>query len=63
MTDRGFDTNSESEGHGLMSIRERTTALGGKIQVESEPGQGTTTNLRVPLDGFSNGERPPAATT
>ena len=60
---RGFDTNSESEGHGLMSIRERTTALGGKIQVESEPGQGTTTNLRVPLDGSSNGERPPAATT
>jgi signal transduction histidine kinase len=60
---QGFDTNSESEGHGLMSIRERTTALGAKIQVESRLGQGTTTNLHVPLDGSSNGDRSPAATT
>jgi signal transduction histidine kinase len=49
---QGFDPNSESEGHGLMSIRERTAALGGKIQIESGPGQGTTTNLQAPLDGF-----------
>ena len=60
---QGFDTTSESEGHGLMSIRERTAALGGKIQIKSEPGQGTTTNLHVPLEGPSNGDRPPAATT
>jgi PAS domain S-box-containing protein len=47
---KGFDTNSDSDGHGLMSIRERTAALGGKIEIGSTPGQGTTVILRAPLD-------------
>lgn len=54
---KGFDPNGESEGHGMMSIRERTAALGGAIEIESTPGRGTTTTLRVPLEGPSNGQR------
>jgi hypothetical protein len=45
-----------------MSIRERTT-LGGTIEVTSERGRGTTTDLHVPLDGPSNGDRPAGVTT
>jgi signal transduction histidine kinase len=47
---KGFDTNGESDGHGLMSMRERTTALGGKMEIVSVPGEGTTITLRAPLD-------------
>jgi PAS domain S-box-containing protein len=60
---QGFDTNGESEGHGLMSIRERTAALGGTIEVTSERGRGTMTSLHVPLAGPSNGDRPAGITT
>jgi signal transduction histidine kinase len=47
---KGFDTGSDSDGHGLISIRERTAALGGKIEIVSTPGQGTTVVLRAPLE-------------
>jgi signal transduction histidine kinase len=60
---QGFNPNDESEGHGLMSIRERTAALGGTIAVTSERGKGTTTDLRVPLEAPSNGDRPAGGTT
>jgi signal transduction histidine kinase len=35
-------------GFGLFSIRERLHYLGGQVQVESEPGQGTKITLIVP---------------
>lgn len=47
---KGFDTQSDSDGHGLMSIRERTAALGGQIEIISKAGQGTTVILRAPLE-------------
>jgi PAS domain S-box-containing protein len=38
-----------SGGFGLFSIRERLRYLGGRLEVDSEPGQGTTVSLMVPL--------------
>jgi PAS domain S-box-containing protein len=52
---QGFDTQSESDGHGLMSMRERTAALGGQMEITSTPGQGTTIILRAPLGKHENG--------
>jgi len=47
---QGFDVTQESEGHGLVSMRERATAIGGTFYVSSSQGQGTTVTLAVPLD-------------
>jgi PAS domain S-box-containing protein len=50
----GFDVAAASQsrasgGFGLFSIRERLAALGGRISVESVPGDGTRISLEVPL--------------
>ncbi|MBI5524077.1 MAG: hypothetical protein HY910_15735 [Desulfarculus sp.] len=37
-----------AEGFGLFSIRERLQALGGSVEIDSSPGQGTTVTLRAP---------------
>lgn len=39
----------ETKGLGLFSIRERLGLFGGKLQVESEPGQGTCVTIRMPV--------------
>jgi signal transduction histidine kinase len=36
-------------GLGLRGMRERATTLGGQLQIESAPGQGTTIKLNIPL--------------
>jgi signal transduction histidine kinase len=46
---RGMDTSKIAEGVGLPSVRERITALGGRVQIESKPGQGTRVVLELPL--------------
>ena len=46
---KGFDTGSESDGHGLMSMRDRAAGLGAEFEAVSEPGRGTTVTLNVPL--------------
>ena len=55
---RGFDAAQLSRpsdgngmglgGHGLASMRRRAVALGGTFEVESEPGRGTISTLKVP---------------
>jgi PAS domain S-box-containing protein len=51
----GFDMSetgshwSRNEGFGLFSIRERLDYLGGRLEVESEPGRGTWATLTAPL--------------
>lgn len=45
---RGFEPESTSGGVGLRSMRERATALGGRVEIESQAGQGTHMRLRVP---------------
>lgn len=47
---RGFDTAVESEGHGLMSMRDRVAGLGGRLEMNSEIGVGSQTFLEISLD-------------
>jgi signal transduction histidine kinase len=46
---RGFDHAPARTGVGLSAMRERAEALGGNIEVESRPGEGTKVTVRVPL--------------
>jgi signal transduction histidine kinase len=53
----GFDTGDRRDrALGLVSMRERALALGGRLEVQSTPGQGTTVRLVCPL-----AERSPAS--
>jgi two-component system sensor histidine kinase UhpB len=45
----GFDPALASEGIGIIGMRERVFALGGTIQVRSQPGRGTTVAIKLPL--------------
>jgi signal transduction histidine kinase len=47
----GFDATATSYGTGLQGIADRLAALGGEMQVSSEPGGGTTVAGRVPAEG------------
>ncbi len=44
----GFDTAVRTDGFGLTSMRERAELVGGKLDVESTPGAGTTITARIP---------------
>jgi hypothetical protein len=51
----GFDVNGVlsrvgPQGLGLMGMRERVVALGGRLSVHSTPGQGTSVEFEVPLE-------------
>jgi len=52
----GFDTAeldtiaSDPKGFGLFSIQERFHALGGRLEIHSEPGRGTLVSLMLPMD-------------
>lgn len=46
---KGFSTNLDSDGHGLLSMQERAGSLGGQFSIVSTPGQGTTITLHVQL--------------
>jgi signal transduction histidine kinase len=37
-------------GNGLVNLRERLAAMGGKCDIDSRPGQGTKLILTVPLN-------------
>ena len=45
----GFRLGSEKGGWGLATMKERAAALGGSLQVHSEPGIGTRLTLRLPV--------------
>jgi signal transduction histidine kinase len=49
---RGFDPGAAApSGHyGLANMRERAIALGGRLDVESRPGEGTTVMMTVPVN-------------
>jgi signal transduction histidine kinase len=45
----GFDpTHTRVGGFGLVSMRERAEALGGRFRLESEAGSGTQIEVRLP---------------
>jgi PAS domain S-box-containing protein len=46
---QGFEPRTAPGGVGLKSMRERAAALGGKLEIESKPGEGTTVYLRMPV--------------
>lgn len=46
---RGFDPEALPPGVGTLGMRERTLGLGGRLEVESEPGAGTTVRFVAPL--------------
>jgi signal transduction histidine kinase len=46
----GFDSSASFPGHlGLVSMQERITRFGGRVEITSAPGAGTTVNVSVPL--------------
>src|SRR5262249_21777596 len=45
----GFDLSLAAEGHGLASMRERAMGIGGKLEITSNGGVGTTVSLTLPL--------------
>ncbi len=46
----GFDTRSTPRGHyGLTNMHERAAKVGGEVQIESAPGNGTRVNLFIPF--------------
>ncbi|HJQ25347.1 MAG TPA: ATP-binding protein [Blastocatellia bacterium] len=46
---KGFDAALDGDGHGLSSMRQRAEALGGKLDLTSRAGHGTTVTLVLPL--------------
>jgi signal transduction histidine kinase len=50
---RGFDPTQHVSGFGLHSMAERAEALGGRFKVISQPGQGCTLQVNVPMLGGS----------
>jgi signal transduction histidine kinase len=46
---RGFDVSARAPGFGLHGMRERVEAAGGRLDIESAPGEGTTVAVQVPL--------------
>lgn len=60
----GFDVESALEtprSFGLFSIQERLMRLGGRLDIVSQPGRGTTSSMSIPVDA-EDGMRTPVAT-
>jgi signal transduction histidine kinase len=52
----GFDPRGVGGArYGLASMRERAALIGGRLEVRSAPGEGTTVELIAPLDGRGTG--------
>jgi signal transduction histidine kinase len=48
---RGFDTAAvPGHGYGMTNLRERAGAVGGSMEITSQPGQGTTVRMSFPLE-------------
>lgn len=45
----GFDTSQDSDGFGLLGMRERVDLLDGELRLDSQPGQGTTVTVMLPV--------------
>ncbi|MDP2916538.1 MAG: GAF domain-containing protein [Dehalococcoidia bacterium] len=52
-----FSSNNGKRGLGLLGMKERVEVLGGKFQIQSEPGMGTQIAIEIPIswNGASNG--------
>jgi len=45
----GFDRSERSSGFGLVGMRERVESFGGRLAIESAPGEGTAVSVRLPV--------------
>ena len=46
---RGFDTALATRGMGMGNLAERAETIGGTLEIDSQPGSGTTVRVRIPL--------------
>ncbi len=46
---RGFNPSGSFSGHGLTGMRERAALLGGRLEIRSAPGDGTSVRLHLPV--------------
>ena len=46
---QGFDAAAPQSGQGMRNLRERVTAMGGQLKIESVKGEGTTVRIALPL--------------
>jgi signal transduction histidine kinase len=63
---QGFDPSERAEGFGLLGMRERVELLGGRLEIDSAPGAGTTLTARLPTrrrPAVDGGDRVPASAT
>jgi two-component system sensor histidine kinase UhpB len=44
---KGFDITRSTEGNGIKNMRKRAEEIGGRLYIDSEPGHGTTIQLRI----------------
>jgi len=42
---------ADRDGHGLLGMSDRVTALGGRLEIDSPPGRGTRLAAALPLSG------------
>lgn len=54
----GFDLAAGGDGHGLRSMRRRAEEIGGRLEIDSSPGCGTTLRLVVGMAGSRDGRGP-----
>ncbi|WBX73739.1 tetratricopeptide repeat protein [Tenacibaculum pacificus] len=50
----GFNTNAIKKGIGLQNLQERVEELNGTLNIKSEVGNGTQTNIQIPLNAWTN---------
>ena len=55
---QGFDLKTVQHGRGLKSQIKRAQRLGGKLRVDTSPGQGTRLSLRLPVQRKPGGTSP-----
>lgn len=48
---KGFDPPAQAGGEGLRNMKRRAEAIGGRLEIESTPGGGTTVRFTGPADG------------
>jgi signal transduction histidine kinase len=59
---RGFNPKQVDHGFGLVGMRERVGLVRGTLEVQSQPGQGTTIRARIPISRVgAEGAAVPAA--
>jgi signal transduction histidine kinase len=47
----GFDPDRDTDGFGLLGVRERVELLGGELLIDSAPGRGTVIRVSIPVRG------------